>query len=53
MAKFTLLPANKTALLIIDVQRALFTRPTPVYLDSRMIENINVLVDLALSLIHI
>ena len=47
MAKFTWLPANKTALLIIDVQRALFTRPTPVYLDRRMIENINVLVDLA------
>jgi len=47
MAKFTQLPANKTALLIIDVQRALFTRPTPVYEDSRMIEKINGLVDLA------
>jgi len=47
MPKFTLLPANKTALLIIDVQRALFTRPTPVYEDSRMIEIIKGLVDLA------
>jgi nicotinamidase-related amidase len=47
MPKYTLLPANKTALLIIDVQRALFTRPTPVYNDSRMLETINILVDLA------
>lgn len=47
MAKFTQLPANKTALLIIDVQRALFTRPTPVYQDRQMIEVINILVDLA------
>ena len=47
MPKFTHLPANKTALLIIDVQRALFTRPTPVYEDRRMIEIINGLVDLA------
>lgn len=47
MTKFTLLPAKKTALLIIDVQRALFTRPTPVYEDRRMLEIINGLVDLA------
>ncbi len=47
MTKYTVLPANKTALLIIDVQRALFTRPTPVYEDSHMLEKINVLVDLA------
>jgi nicotinamidase-related amidase len=47
MTQFTVLPAKKTVLLIIDVQRALFTRPTPVFEDRRMIENINVLVDLA------
>lgn len=47
MPEFTLLPAGKTALLVIDVQRALFTRPTPVYEDSRMLEIINGLVDLA------
>ena len=47
MPKFTILPANKTALLVIDVQRALFTRPTPVYEDKRMIEIIKGLVDLA------
>lgn len=47
MTEFTLLPAKKTALLIIDVQRALFTRPTPVYEDRRMLEVINGLVDLA------
>lgn len=47
MPQYTMLPSNKTALLIIDVQRALFTRPTPVYEDTRMIEQINILVDLA------
>lgn len=47
MIQFTAVPASKTALLIIDVQRALFTRPTPVYMDKRMIEVINSLVDLA------
>ena len=47
MPTFTQLPARKTALLIIDVQRALFTRPTPVYEDRGMIETINFLVDLA------
>jgi len=47
MTQYTELPANKTALLIIDVQRALFTRPTPVYQDRKMIEMINILVDLA------
>jgi nicotinamidase-related amidase len=47
MPQFTILPANKTALLIIDVQRALFTRPTPVYQDRQMLETINSLVDLA------
>lgn len=52
MPQFTILPAKKTALLIIDVQRALFTRPTPVYEDTRMIETINGLVDLA-QLYHV
>jgi nicotinamidase-related amidase len=52
MPQFTVLPANKTALLIIDVQRALFTRPTHVYQDSRMLETINGVVDLA-SLYHV
>jgi len=47
MAQFTVLPARKTALLVIDVQRALFTRPTPVYEDWQMLEKINGLVELA------
>jgi nicotinamidase-related amidase len=47
MPTFTQLPASKTALLVIDVQRALFTRPTPVYQDRQMIYTINNLVDLA------
>ena len=47
MPQFTILPSSKTALLVIDVQRALFTRPTPVYEDSSMLEVINNLVDLA------
>jgi nicotinamidase-related amidase len=47
MIQYTALPANKTALLIIDVQRALFTRPTPVYEDRQMIGVINGLVELA------
>ena len=47
MIQYTALPANKTALLIIDVQRALFTRPTPVYEDRRMIGVIKGLVELA------
>jgi len=47
MTQFTILPSTKTALLVIDVQRALFTRPTPVYEDSSMLEVIHQLVDLA------
>ena len=47
MAQFTVLRASKTALLIIDVQRALFTRPTPVFEDRRMIRIINGLVERA------
>ena len=44
MAKYTSLSAKKTALLIIDVQRALFTRHDPVFNDWRVIETINALV---------
>jgi nicotinamidase-related amidase len=34
----------KTALLVIDVQRALFTRSTPIYMANKLIQNINALV---------
>lgn len=44
MAKFTILSPGKTALLIIDVQRALFTRHDPVFNDWKVIETINALV---------
>lgn len=32
---------TKTALLIIDVQRALFARPTPIYEADKLIKNIS------------
>jgi nicotinamidase-related amidase len=35
---------TRTALLIIDVQRALFARPTPIYEADKLIKNINSLV---------
>jgi nicotinamidase-related amidase len=44
MAKFTSLSSKKTALLVIDVQRALFTRHDPVFNDWKVIETINALV---------
>ena len=47
MASFTHLIPEKTALLVIDVQRALFTRPTPVHDASRLIQTINSLVERA------
>ncbi len=47
MVKFTHLNPTKTALLVIDIQRALFTRPNPVYKASRLIQTINNLVDRA------
>jgi len=57
MTQFIMLPSEKSALLVIDVQRALFTRPTPVYEDRQMIGIINGLVDRAhlynLSVIYI
>ena len=45
MAKSYALSADQTALLVIDIQRALFTRPNPVYKAYRLIETINRLVD--------
>ena len=47
MPQFTLLDPQKTALLVIDVQKALFTRPEPVYNASEMIETINALISRA------
>jgi nicotinamidase-related amidase len=47
MSKFSVLEADRTALLVIDVQRALFTRPHPVYRDTAMLHTINDLVDRA------
>jgi nicotinamidase-related amidase len=44
MAKFTSLSSKKTALLVIDLQRALFTRHDPVFNDWKVIETINSLV---------
>ena len=37
--------SGKTALLVIDVQRALFTRPNPIYNSYKFIETINAIVD--------
>jgi nicotinamidase-related amidase len=36
---------GSAALLIIDVQRALFARPTPIYAAAQLIGNINALID--------
>jgi nicotinamidase-related amidase len=47
MVQYTVLESSKTVLLVIDVQRALFTRPNPVYQDSKTLEVINRLVDRA------
>lgn len=44
MSKIILLDARETALLVIDVQRALFTRPTPVYKAHSLIDTINALI---------
>jgi len=40
----TLDPAN-TALLVIDVQNGLFSRPTPIYKEQQLLQNINSLSD--------
>ena len=45
MPQSTQFHPGKTALLVIDVQRALFTRPNPVYKANQIIETINILVD--------
>ncbi len=44
MSKFMHLAPDDTALLVIDVQRALFTRPEPVFNASGLIETINNLI---------
>jgi len=44
MNQFIILDPRQTALLVIDVQRALFTRPTPVHEPYKLIEKINALV---------
>lgn len=45
MNKVARIHPKKTAMLVIDVQRALFTRPNPVYQDYKLIEAINALAD--------
>jgi nicotinamidase-related amidase len=47
MTDFIHLNADQTALLVIDVQRALFTRPTPLYNDYKVLATINALVEQA------
>ncbi len=44
MNQIIILDPGQTALLVIDIQRALFTRPTPVYEPYKLIETINALV---------
>jgi nicotinamidase-related amidase len=43
--RLVLNPEN-SSLLVIDVQRALFTRPTPIYKAENLIHNINSLIEL-------
>ncbi len=45
MPQSTQFDPGKTALLLIDVQRALFTRPNPIYKAKQLIETINLMVD--------
>ncbi len=45
MPQSTQFPPGKTALLVIDIQRALFTRPNPIYKANQLIEAINLIVD--------
>lgn len=45
MPQSTQFQSGKTALLVIDVQRALFTRPNPIYNSYKFIETINAIVD--------
>lgn len=47
MDKIARINPKQTALLVIDVQRAIFTRPNPVFNSYKVIELINALVDRA------
>jgi nicotinamidase-related amidase len=47
MAKIYTLSPEETVLLVIDVQRALFTRPNPVHDAYKMVDTINALVAIA------
>jgi nicotinamidase-related amidase len=40
------LDVERTALLVIDVQKALFSRPTPIYKADNLIHNINSLIEM-------
>ncbi|MCJ7716855.1 MAG: cysteine hydrolase, partial [Anaerolineales bacterium] len=44
MNKIALMKPGQTALLVIDVQRALFTRPQPIFKAYQLLETINALV---------
>lgn len=45
MPQSTQFHPGRTALLVIDVQQALFTRPNPIYKANQLIETINNIVD--------
>lgn len=45
MSSYTRLNPERTALLVIDVQRALFTRPNPIFEASQLIQTIKDLVE--------
>ena len=47
MSKEKLEKGGQAALLVIDVQRALFERPTPIYRAEALLQNINLLADRA------
>jgi nicotinamidase-related amidase len=47
MIHFTHINPEQSALLVIDVQRALFTRPNPIYESGRLIQTIKNLIDRA------
>jgi nicotinamidase-related amidase len=47
MEKFINVNAQESALLVIDVQRALFTRPNPIHEPYKLLETINALISRA------
>lgn len=47
MSSYTRIKPEETALLVIDVQRALFTRPNPIHKASQLIQTIKDLVERA------